>query len=140
MWFFYALLSALNSALVAIFAKIGLHSIEPIRGIALGSIFLGAFGLILGLACNGLAIFQIPPWSLKDWLFFGLSIIAGALSWLFYFMALKSGSPSETVSVTTLSIVFVIFLSAIFLKEAITAKMLTGAFMMIAGAALIIIK
>ncbi len=140
MWFVYALLSALNSALVAIFAKVGLHSIEPVRGISLGSIVLALFGLTLGVICNGWAIFQIPPWSVRDWLFFGLAIVAGALSWLFYFMALKTGTPAETISVTTLSIIFVIFLSAIFLKEVITAKMFAGAFMMVAGAALVIIK
>lgn len=140
MWFFYALLSALNSSLVAIFAKIGLKSIQPVKGIALGSIILGIFGLIIGFIYDGLALFQMPSWSIKDWSFFGLSIIAGALSWLFYFLALKTGSPSDTIAVTTLSIVFIIFLSAIFLKEIITAKMLAGAFMMVAGASLIIIK
>jgi transporter family protein len=49
-----------------------------------------------------------------------LAGIAGALSWLFYFFALKHGSASAVVAIERLSLVFVIVLAAFFLQKAIT--------------------
>jgi transporter family protein len=46
-----------------------------------------------------------------------LSGVAGALSWLFYFLALQSGSVSQVAPIDGLSVVFALILAALFLGE-----------------------
>ena len=71
--------------------------------------------------------------------FIVLSGIAGALSWLFYFMALKIGKASQVAPIDRLSVVFVIVLAFLFLGEKISLKAGIGAALITAGAILIAI-
>jgi transporter family protein len=66
--------------------------------------------------------------------------IFGALSWLFYFLALKNGPINPVVAIDRLSLVFVFVLALLFLGEAFSAKALIGAILMVGGAILISIK
>jgi transporter family protein len=68
-----------------------------------------------------------------------LAGIAGALSWLFYFFALKQGSASAVVAIDRLSLVCVI-IAALFLQEAVTWRTLTGVLLMVTGALFISLK
>ncbi|MEC2559364.1 EamA family transporter, partial [Bacillus cereus] len=53
----------------------------------------------------------------KALLFITLSGVAGASSWLFYFLALKTGKVSQVAPVDKLSVVFSIILAMIILGE-----------------------
>jgi transporter family protein len=76
----------------------------------------------------------------KEWGLLVLAGVAGALSWLFYFLALRDGLASAVVAIDRLSIVFVILLAALFLSEMLTWRTVTGSFLMICGATLISLK
>jgi drug/metabolite transporter (DMT)-like permease len=66
-----------------------------------------------------------------------LAGVAGAASWLFYFLALKIGQVNSVVVIDRLSVVFVVILSAIFLGEALTWKTALGVALMVGGALLV---
>ena len=52
--------------------------------------------------------------------FVALSGIAGAVSWLFYFMALKTGRVSQVAPIDKLSVVFALLLSMLLLGERVS--------------------
>tara|TARA_R110002050_G_scaffold1244_4_gene8707 strand:- start:139714 stop:140187 length:474 start_codon:yes stop_codon:yes gene_type:complete len=141
MWVFYAFLAAFTAALVAIFAKLGLQNIDPTLATTLRAIIMALFLLIVSLLLGKFNGFTISTsLSGKEWLLISLAGITGALSWLFYFFALKQGSASSVVAIDRLSLVFVIVLAALFLQEAITWRSLTGVLLMVTGALFITLK
>jgi bacterial/archaeal transporter family protein len=137
MWLLFALLSAVFAALVAIFGKMGLEGIDSntatvIRaGVMFG--FLVIFILFTGKIENFTTIFS----NSKAVNYIILSGIAGALSWLFYFFALKIGKASQVASIDRLSIVFVIILSVLVIGESINWKIALGAALMAVGAIIV---
>jgi transporter family protein len=72
-----------------------------------------------------------------SWIF--LSGVAGALSWLFYFLALKIGKISQVAPIDRLSIVFVIILAFLVIGEKINLKIAIGTAFMAIGAILIVL-
>ena len=140
MWLFYAFLSSITAALVAIFAKLGLKGVDSTLAPTIRSLIMAAFLIIVSLFLKKFEGFSINTFTSKDWLLIALSGIAGALSWLFYFFALKYGLATKVVVIDRLSLVFVIILAAIFLGEALGWKSVLGALLMVAGALLITFK
>ena len=139
MWIIFGLLAAVFAALVAIFGKMGLHGIDTttattMRAIVMAIFLLivilieGKFGQIGEIAANKKALYYIV-----------LSGVAGAMSWLFYFVALKLGKVSQVAPLDRLSVVFAIILAALILGEKITLKVGIGAAMMAIGAILIVL-
>jgi len=84
--------------------------------------------------------FSINSFSNKDWLLIVLAGVVGALSWLFYFLALKTGLATKVVSVDRLSLVFVVILAAVFLGEKLGWKVAAGTILMVAGAIMITLR
>lgn len=140
MWLLYAFLSSITAALVAIFAKLGLKGVDSTLATTIRSIIMAAFLIIVSLFLKKFEGFSFNTFSSRDWLLIALSAIAGALSWLFYFFALKYGLATKVVVIDRLSLVFVIILAAVFLGEALGWKSVIGALLMVAGALLITLK
>ncbi|CAI6082259.1 EamA family transporter [Cohnella sp. JJ-181] len=119
-WLIYALLSAAAAALVAIFGKIGLQNIDSNAATAVRSVIMAAFML-------GVVVIQ-GKWSelgtiwghKKALAFVALSGVAGAGSWMFYFLALKSGKVAQVGPVDKLSVVIAALLAFLFLGEKIS--------------------
>ena len=135
MWLLLALLSAVTAALVAIFGKVGLIGVDPtlattVRGVIMATILV-LVSLVGGKFSGMTAISGRAWWAI---LFAG---IAGAASWLFYFLALKLGPASHVAAIDRLSIVFVIILAALFLGEVLTWKLAFGGALMALGAIII---
>lgn len=140
MWLLYAFLSSIFAAGVAIVGKIGLKNIDSTLATTIRSITMAVFLIILSLISDKFNGFSINSLSNNDWLFIILAGILGALSWLFYFFALKDGPVNGVVAIDRLSIVFVFIFSLLFLKEHFTIKGLIGVILMVFGAILISIK
>ena len=137
MWLLYAFLSSIFAAGVAIVGKIGLKNIDSTLATTIRSITMAVFLIILSLISDKFNGFSINSLSNNDWLFIILAGILGALSWLFYFFALKDGPVNGVVAIDRLSIVFVFVFSLLFLKEHFTIKGLIGVILMVIGAILI---
>lgn len=137
-WIIFALLAALFAALVAIFGKIGLQNIDSTLATAVRAVIMAAFlaatALLLG---KGKLLSSLDNRAL---LFISLSGIAGALSWLAYFVALRTGPATAVAALDRLSVVFVLILSILFLSENLTWKNGLGAALITAGAVLMTIR
>jgi len=120
LWLIFGLLSALFASLVAIFGKIGLKNLDTNVATAIRAVIMALF-LVLVIIFQGRLnkIGEILA-SKKAILFIVLSGVAGALSWLFYFLALKNGKVQQVAPIDRLSVVFAIVLAAIFLGEKIS--------------------
>ncbi|KKW34522.1 MAG: hypothetical protein UY81_C0072G0008 [Candidatus Giovannonibacteria bacterium GW2011_GWA2_53_7] len=140
MWLFYAFLSSITAAAVAIFAKLGLKTLDSTLATTIRSIIMAAFLVVVSLFLKKFQGFTIESLNSKDWWLIAAAGISGALSWLFYFFALKYAPAVKVVVIDRLSLVFVIVLAALFLGEAIGWKSVVGGLLMVAGAVLITLK
>jgi len=134
-----ALLSALTASLVAIFGKLGLKNIDPTLATTIRSLIMAGFLIVVSLFLKKFENFSLNMLSSKDWLLIILAGISGALSWLFYFWALKFGPASHVAVIDRLSLVFVILLSALVLGEVFNLKVLIGMILIVIGAILIVL-
>ena len=137
MWWIYALLSAAFAALTAIFAKVGIKGVDSDLATAIRTV------VILVLAW-GIVLFRgnssIGSLNKTNWIFLILSGCATGLSWIFYFRALQLGKVEQVAPLDKLSVPLAIILAAIFLGEKLTLKDSIGAFLIIAGTFVLILK
>jgi transporter family protein len=119
-WFVLAVLDAFFAALVAIFAKVGLQGVDSNVATAVRAIVMTVFmvGFVVAMGKGP----QLTQLTSKDMIFIVLSGVAGAISWLLYFAALKMADASKVAPVDRASLLFVLILSALLLGEKITLK------------------
>ena len=139
MWIFYALGSAFFAACVAILAKLGLEKIDSTLATIVRSIIMAVFLVAVGFAFRKFNGFNVHSLSNREWALIALSGIAGALSWLCYFLALRSGTASKVTVIDRLSLVMVVILAAVFLGEKLKLSTVAGSLLMIAGALLVVL-
>lgn len=138
MWIVLALTSAAFAALVAIFGKIGVAKLDTTLATTVRAVIMAIFLIAASLALGKFQfINEITP---KPLLYIALSGIAGALSWLFYFWALKLGPASGVAALDRLSVVFVFIFAVFFLSESLTWKSGVGVFFLTIGAILMTLK
>lgn len=136
-WLVFALLSALMAALVAIFGKIGLEAIDANTATMVRAGIMFLFLVLVILSTGKTSEISNILFNQRALTYISLSGIAGALSWLFYFLALKIGKASQVASIDRLSIVFVVILATLFIGEKITQKVAIGVALMAVGAILV---
>lgn len=139
-WIFYAFLSAGFAGLVAIFGKIGIQNIDSTLATTVRSMIMAGFLVILSLGLGKFNVQMLSEIKGKDWLFITLAGISGAMSWLFYFFALKNGNAGAVSAIDRLSIIFVVIFAAMFLGESLGWKTGLGAGLIALGAYLITMK
>jgi len=133
-WSVYALLSAVFAALVAIFGKIGLREVDSTLATTVRSIVMALFLVAVSFGLGKFAF--LGTITNKALIFIILSGIAGALSWLFYFFAIKFGPVTGVVGIDKTSVIFAFVLAVLFLSEAFTWTKALGAVLVGAGALL----
>ncbi len=136
MWLIFALLSAIFAALVAIFGKIGIQNLDSTLATTVRSFIMFAFLFLVSLSLGKLHL--IGSIGSRPFKFILLSGIAGAMSWLFYFAALRMGLASRVASVDRLSVVFVVIFAALFLGEALTLRSILGVTLLTLGAIILV--
>jgi transporter family protein len=139
-WLIYALLSAATAALVAIFGKIGLKDIDANSATAIRAVIMALF--LLGVVVVQGKFSQLGEIvaQKKAMSFIVLSGVSGALSWLFYFLALKGGKVSQVGPIDKLSVVLAVVLAFFFLGEKISWINALGVAMIAGGAVLVALK
>ncbi|OCG16829.1 hypothetical protein A9G24_03835 [Gilliamella sp. App6-5] len=136
-WLIYALLSAIAAACVAILGKIGLQHLDANTATAIRAIVMAIF-LVGVVAIQGkLNLINTFFNDKKALLIIVLSGIAGALSWLFYFMAIKEGKVSQVAPIDKLSVVFAVVFAAVLFGEKISLLAGVGVAMIAVGAILV---
>jgi len=140
MWLIYALLSAATAALVAIFGKLGLKDVDANAATAIRAVIMALFLLGVVAAQGNFAQLGEIAGQKKAMTFIVLSGTAGALSWLFYFLALKGGKVSQVGPIDKLSVVLAVVLAYFFLGEKISWMNALGVAMIAGGAVLVALK
>lgn len=131
-WLHWSLLSALFAGLTAILAKVGVTGVDSNLATAVRTAVILIFAWAIAFATTKPS--AIWDFSGRTWAFLALSGVATGLSWLCYFRALQLGEASRVAPIDKLSVVFVIVLAAVFLKEKITLQHLAGGLLIVAGA------
>jgi bacterial/archaeal transporter family protein len=139
-WLIYALLSAAAAALVAILGKIGLKDIDANSATAIRAVIMALFLLGVVIVQGKFSQLGEIVAQKKAMTFIVMSGVAGALSWLFYFLALKGGKVSQVGPIDKLSVVLAVVLAFFFLGEKISLVNAIGVAMIGAGAILVALK
>lgn len=136
-WLIYALLSAITAAGVAILGKIGLQQLDANTATAIRAVVMAIFLVGVVVVQGKLNLVSTFLNDKKALLIIALSGIAGALSWLFYFMAIKEGKVSQVAPIDKLSVVFAVVFAVILFGEKISLLAGIGVAMIAAGAILV---
>ncbi len=133
-WLQYALLAAVCAAAINIFGKIGMREIDADLSTAARSIvqalfvvgfaaIIGSFAKLSDLRQRPLAVTMII-----------LSGVAGGLSWIFAFRALKLADVSQIAPIDKLSMPLGILLAVVLLRERPSLINWAGIFLIAGGA------
>ena len=134
-WQFFAFASAFFAAVTAIFGKIGVSEINSNLATFIRTVVIvGVSALVVTIRSE----WQRPDTiSSKTILFLVLSAIATGCSWLCYYRALQFGPASRVAPIDKLSVVLVMLLAVLFLKESLSFKEVIGGVLITLGAILI---
>ena len=136
-WIIFSLLSAAFAALVGIFGKIGISGVDSTLATTVRAIIMAGFLFVVAIV---LGKFQhLSQLNGRLLTFIVLSGVSGAISWLFYFYALRTGPVSVVAALDRLSVVFVLIFAVLFLTEKLTLKAGFGALFISIGAILMTI-
>jgi transporter family protein len=135
-WIPLALLSALFAALVAIFGKVGVAKVDPTLATAVRAVIMAAVLVVFALGIGRAS--HLHELDRRAVIFIVLSGLAGAASWLCYFLALRLGPAPGVAALDRLSVVFVLVFAIAFLGQAFTWQAALGALLLTIGAILLI--
>lgn len=119
-WIIYALLSAFCAAFVSIFGKVGLQNIDSTNATMIRAVIMALFLIGAAVIHGQYSDIAVILENKKALIFITLSGLAGASSWLFYFMALKTGPVSQVAPIDKLSVVFAVIMAILFFGEKVT--------------------
>lgn len=130
-WLFYAAGSAVFAALQSILGKVGVQDMNSTLATALRTVvvLIFAWAIVLGKKEGG----DWKKMTRRDAVLLVLSGITTGASWLCYYRALQTGRASVVVPIDKCSMLFVVALSAIFLKEKQTRRSLLALALVVAG-------
>jgi transporter family protein len=114
-WQAWAVLSATFAAAAAICIKLGLAKMDPDYAMCLRSVVITAFALLFVLA-NGK---WENPFALDGWsvVFIILAAVAACASLVCYFRGLQQGPVSQVAAIDKLSVVIVVVVGVLLLRE-----------------------
>ena len=130
-WVLYAIISMVFAGFTSVVAKMGLSGITGELGLTVRTLFVLLFVLLF-------AVFTVPlnafnTLTRENFFWLGVSGITTALSWIFYYKALKDGEVSTIAIIDKGSMVVAVVLAFFILKEQITPRVLLGASFMVTG-------
>ncbi|MFN3900577.1 MAG: EamA family transporter [Alishewanella aestuarii] len=130
-WLSYAFISMFFAGFTSVIAKMGLTGISGELGLAIRTLFVCSFVTLF--AWVYVPIQDVRTVSVQNVMWLGLSGVTTALSWIFYYKALKVGDVSTIALIDKGSVVVAMLLAWLLLKEVITIRMLIGAALIVAG-------
>jgi transporter family protein len=137
-WQFWAVLSATFAALTAIFAKVGVESVNADFATFVRTVVIL---LVLAAILSATGEWQSPATiSGRTYLFLALSGLATGASWICYFRALQLGDAARVAPIDKLSVVLVAVFGALFLSEKLSPVNWLGVALIAGGAILVAAK
>lgn len=130
-WIAYAFISMAFAGFTSVIAKLGLTGISSDLGLAIRTCFVFVFVLMFAAAVVPAAQLGTVTWQNILWL--GLSGVTTAVSWVFYYKAIKAGDVSTVALIDKGSVIVALLMAVWILNEVITPAKLIGAALIAAG-------
>ena len=130
-WVLYAFISMFFAGFTAVIAKQGLAGISAELGLTIRTLFVCVFILLFALLA--VAPTEIKSLQKVNYVWLGLSGMTTALSWVFYYKALKVGDVATVALIDKGSVVIAMLLAWLLLKEVITLRLVLGAALIVLG-------
>ena len=130
-WIIFAFLSMFFAGLTAVIAKQGLIGISSELGLTVRTGFVALFVVIFALFF--VSAIEIKQLTVMHYVWLGLSGATTALSWIFYYKALKMGDIATIALIDKGSVIIAIGLAWLFFKEVITLHIVLGCGLIVAG-------
>lgn len=130
-WVSHALVSMCFAGVTSVVAKQGLHGISGELGLTVRTLFVAVFILVFASLTVPLSSWQTLQARNLWWL--GLSGVSTAVSWVFYYKALKVGDVATVALIDKGSVVVAMLLAWFLLREHISWRMLIGAGLIVSG-------
>ena len=130
-WVIYAFISMFFAGFTSVIAKQGLVGISAELGLTIRTIFVFCFVTLF--AMMAVTTSELSLLRKENFIWLGLSGVTTALSWIFYYKALKLGDVATVALIDKGSIIVAIFLAWLILKEIITLRIILGACFMLLG-------
>jgi transporter family protein len=137
-WIIYAFMSMFFAGFTSVIAKQGLVGISSELGLTVRTLFVCFFVLVF--AVMAVSVTELNALQKVNYIWLGLSGVSTALSWIFYYKALKMGDVATVALIDKGSVVIAILLAWIILKEAITLRIVVGASLIVLGMFVISLK
>lgn len=134
-WVLYAFISMFFAGFTSVIAKQGLAGISAEMGLTVRTAFVFLFVVLF-------ALWAVTPSELNtlrrdNYLWLGMSGVTTAISWVFYYKALKVGSVATVALIDKGSVVVAVLLAWVLLREVITLRMVMGAALILGGLLLV---
>jgi len=130
-WVLYAIISMIFAGFTSVIAKLGLAGISSDLGLAVRTCFV--FFLVLVFSIVVVPKQELGSITLHNIGWLALSGITTAISWVFYYKALKDGEVSTVALIDKGSFVVAVFLAWFILREQITVRVVAGCVLILAG-------
>jgi len=130
-WVAYAFISMFFAGFTSVIAKMGLAGISAELGLTVRTLFVCAFVLVF--AAWAVPTQEVTSITSRNLYWLGLSGVTTALSWIFYYKALKVGDVATVALIDKGSVVVAMLLAGLVLREVITLRMIAGAGLIVAG-------
>jgi len=130
-WVLFAFLSMLFAGVTAVIAKHGLDGISGELGLAVRTVFVALF--VFGFAVFAVPREQFSLLTRHNAIWLGLSGLTTAVSWVFYYKALKDGEVSTVALIDKGSFVVAVLLAWLLLGERLTWRIVAGMALILAG-------
>ena len=130
-WVTYAIISMLFAGFTSVIAKMGLIGISGELGLAVRTVFVSVF--VFGFAVFFVKAGEVSLLTSKNYFWLGISGVTTALSWIFYYKALKDGEVSTVALIDKGSFIVAVILAWLILKEQITPRVLLGCLLIGSG-------
>lgn len=130
-WIIYAFISMFFAGFTSVIAKMGLSGISAELGLTIRTLFV--CGFVLMFAAWAVPVQQITSLNSRNLLWLGISGMTTALSWIFYYKALKGGDVATVALIDKGSVLIAMLLAWLMLREGITLRMMVGAGLVVSG-------
>jgi bacterial/archaeal transporter family protein len=130
-WILYAFISMFFAGFTSVIAKLGLDGISSEVGLAIRTCFV--FLLVMAFSFSVIPKHDIQLLTQQNIGWLALSGLTTAISWVFYYKAIKLGSVSTVALIDKGSFVVAVMLAWLILKEQITLRVLIGCIFILIG-------
>lgn len=130
-WVLFALVSMLFAGLTSVVAKQGLDGISGELGLVVRTLFVLVF--VMGFGVLAVPLAEVQTLATRNFVWLGLSGATTAVSWVFYYKALKLGEVSTIALIDKGSFVVAVVLAWLVLGERITLRVALGSGLILAG-------